>query len=42
MAASTSSVAAAAAKLCDEALQAAKRLEDEASSLRSINSERSQ
>jgi hypothetical protein len=42
MAASGSSTAATAAKLRDEALSAAKRLEDEASSLRSTNSERSQ
>jgi len=42
MATSSSSAMAAAAKLCDEALSAAKHLEDEASSLRSTNTERSQ
>ncbi|XP_066323302.1 separase-like [Miscanthus floridulus] len=42
MAAAGSSTAAAAAKLRDETLLVAKRLEDEASSLRSTNSERSQ
>ena len=42
MAASGSSTMATAAKLRDEALSAAKRLEDEASSLRTSNTERSQ
>jgi len=42
MATSSSSAMATATKLRDEALSAAKRLEDEASSLRSTNTERSQ
>jgi len=42
MATSSSSAMAVAAKLRDEALSAAKCLEDEASSLRSTNTERSQ
>jgi hypothetical protein len=39
---SGAATAATAAKLCDEALAAAKLLEDEAATLRSTNAERSQ